>query len=483
MISTARLMLLRTKASGFVATARFQSSFSPAAATPSAAPSGSEESTSKYDGPVIPSLSDRAAKAASPPPLSVLPLSSLVRSLAINSISASPSLFRPSLAVMERLANSQSPLLDPDRNPLLRWLLKRTVYTQFCAGESPAEVGRTVDGLKKMGYRGVILNYAREIVLDHGRAAAPSSTTETVESTAREIDEWRSNTLATVRLASEGDFVAVKFTGAGSKALFHLTRGHPPPPRLEKAITAICDLAQARTVRLLFDAEQTAVQPGIDTWSLDFMRRYNKGAGLPTVYGTYQAYLKSAPTVLAKHLTTAAREGFTLGVKLVRGAYMASDPRHLINDTKADTDQSFDAMMEALMRRDFTGILPLEKEVAPSVALVIATHNHASIRRAQEIHAVQAATGQAKTELAYAQLLGMADDLSCELLQAGREAEAEDAPQAYKYMVWGSTGECVKYLHRRATENRDAASRTRDVRDAMAREWWRRIRRVLTVAA
>ena len=46
---------------------------------------------------------------------------------------------------------------------------------------------------------------------------------------------------------------------------------------------------------------------------------------------------------------------------------------------------------------------------------------------------------------------------------------------AYKYLVWGTTGECMKYLLRRAQENKDAVSRTREGRDEMAKEAGRRV--------
>jgi hypothetical protein len=76
----------------------------------------------------------------------------------------------------------------------------------------------------------------------------------------------------------------------------------------------------------------------------------------------------------------------------------------------------------------------------------------------------------------------MADNVSCELVHAGRVAGGEkkvDIPQAYKYLVWGTTGECMKYLSRRAQENKDAVQRTREGRDAMAAELIRRIKKAV----
>lgn len=383
---------------------------------------------------------------------------------------------------MSTLAHSQWPLLSPDKNPLLRFFLKRTFYKQFCAGENASEVNTTISGLKDIGFKGVILGYAREVVLDENQKEdlISSGTDEAAEACIRnEIIPWAKGTLETVRLASPTDFVALKFTGAGSQALYDLSKQTGPSQALGEAIDSICTLAASRGVRLLFDAEQNAVQAGIDAWTLNYMRKYNQnGSRRAVVYGTYQAYLKATPSILASHLAAARKEGFTLGVKLVRGAYLGSDPRHFIHDTKADTDAAYNGIAESLVRRSYGATLkPAEGETEfPSVNAVLAGHNHTSVRKVQALRTAQAQNGEEQTELVYAQLQGMADEVSCELVQAGLVAEGEkvDIPKAYKYLVWGTTGECMKYLLRRAQENRDAVQRTREGRNAMAGELVRR---------
>ena len=68
--------------------------------------------------------------------------------------------------------------------------------------------------------------------------------------------------------------------------------------------------------------------------------------------------------------------------------------------------------------------------------------------------------------MVYAQLLGMADHVSGELIQAASSSGSTDdeasmeKPRVCKYMVWGSVEDCAKYLVRRAEENRDAVQRT-----------------------
>ena len=389
---------------------------------------------------------------------------------------------------MSFLAHSQSPILNPDTNPILRYFLKKTFYRQFCAGENPTEVKQTIDGLKNLGFKGVILGYAREVVMNDEQKDGLKSCGEyeAAEACIRsEIIPWAKGTLETVRLASPTDFVALKFTGAGSQALYDLSRQADPSPALGEAIDSVCELAASRGVRLLFDAEQNAVQAGIDAWTLHYMQKYNKrGNGKAVVYGTYQAYLKATPSVLASHLAVARKEGFPLGVKLVRGAYLGSDPRHLIYDTKAETDVAYNGIAESLVRRTYGPVLkPGGGESSaefPDINVVLAGHNHTSVRRVQAIRTSQAEKNEKQIDLVYAQLQGMADEVSCELVQAGKvEGEKKvDIPKAYKYLVWGTTGECMKYLLRRAQENRDAVQRTREGRHAMAGELIRRVKTV-----
>ncbi|OLN86597.1 putative proline dehydrogenase, mitochondrial 2 [Colletotrichum chlorophyti] len=439
--------------------------------------------TTSASSPTTPST---ATDMRSPAPLSVLPLHMIIRSLLTSTISSSPILLPPSLWIISALAHTTNPVLNPDRNPLLRFLLKHTFYAQFCAGENPTEVTRTIARLKDIGFTGVILGYAKEVVLTDSQAQDFALCMEgktAQECVDNEIMPWAEGTLETVRLAQPGDFVALKFTGAGRQALHSLSEHLPPSTAMADAIDSICSLATERGVRLLFDAEQAALQPGIDDWAVDYMRKYNTVPGNAIVYNTYQAYLKSTPLTLRHHLRTAQAEGFTLGVKLVRGAYIGSDPRHLIHDTKADTDVAYDSIAESLLRRQWGDVLQGDSHMPP-VSLVLASHNAESVRRARTI----CDTGEAKIQVAFAQLQGMADEVSCELLPSKSPAGVREkhagsrAVDAYKYLVWGSTGECMKYLLRRAHENRDAVQRTRDGRNAVWHELVRRAKNAVGVS-
>lgn len=136
----------------------------------------------------------------------------VIRSLVISSISSSRLLLPPSLSLMSLLASTQISLLNPDKNPLLRFFIKKTFYAQFCAGATYAEAERTIDRLKELGFSGVILGYAREIVLTDQQLASLSSCDgpNVEECIKTEITPWKQGTIDTVNLAKPGDFVALK---------------------------------------------------------------------------------------------------------------------------------------------------------------------------------------------------------------------------------------------------------------------------------
>ena len=255
----------------------------------------------------------------------------------------------------------------------------------------------------------------------------------------------------------------------------------PPSKPLDEAITQICELAKAREVPLLFDAEQQAVQPGIDAWTLEYQKRYNRDTpGKALVYGTYQAYLRSTPAVLAKHLAVASDQGFTCGVKLVRGAYLGTDPRHLFWSRKEDTDKAYNSIVGSLLCKRYGDVLQSQngkERQFPMVNVVLASHNLHTVRKAMEERKNQPKDGSEPVHMVYAQLMGMADHVGGELVQAGiaavemeKSTKGADTPKAYKYCVWGTVTECLKFLLRRAEENRDAVVRTEESRVALRAE-------------
>lgn len=259
---------------------------------------------------------------------------------------------------------------------------------------------------------------------------------------------------------------------------------------------AICSAVVQKGCRLWIDAEQQVFQDSIDDLALRLMYKYNSSEK-SYIYNTYQAYLKSTPERLSRHLRLAAREHWCFGLKLVRGAYIASEPeRHqVIHSTKEGTDDCYDGIVESLLEGRYPVTLKGEEECPlPRLQLFLATHNQSSIERARA-HQWSRLTGHGHAQalmIEYGQLQGMADEISCQLLQsdqqtlqnsrtvAGEAAATERmrlenwVPSVYKCLCWGSLIECTHFLVRRAVENQGALDRTRLAVVALRREIWRR---------
>ncbi|OHE95412.1 proline oxidase [Colletotrichum orchidophilum] len=387
------------------------------------------------------------------PPHSKLPLKILLRSLLVATISSHRVLLGPSLAILEFLNSShRSWIFDVQRNPVLHGLLKKTMYNHFCAGENRGEVTSTIEEIKRMGFRGAILTYAREIVVENrteqesGRELKEAGCSlETELDTG--IDAWREGVQKTVEKLSEEDILALKLTGAGAAVSEALTSRKPLPAQMESALADVCSRAMERGARIFMDAEQISVQLGIDTVALDLMRRFNTKGKVAVVFNNYQAYLKSTPDILAQHMTLADKDGFVLGVKLVRGAYISSEPRHLINDSKESTDDSYNSIARGLLTQEYREFGALDGKPFPNTDLFLATHNKASVLEANELQQTRAKEGRPLIKIQYGQLLGMADEVSFSLLQlADQGADAKTsqnkAPiEVYKCLSWGSLGD------------------------------------------
>jgi len=117
------------------------------------------------------------------------------------------------------------------------------------------------------------------------------------------------------------------------------------------------------------------------------MRRFNKTQ--PLIYGTFQAYLRRTPAYLALSIEDARKNGYMLGVKLVRGAYHESETReHEVHGkmtispdilppvwgSKKDTDTCYDACANVLL----DSIAEDMEQGSWTIATLFGTHNWTS---------------------------------------------------------------------------------------------------------
>ncbi|KAK2808801.1 hypothetical protein FQN49_008680, partial [Arthroderma sp. PD_2] len=127
-----------------------------------------------------------------------------------------------------------------------------------------------------------------------------------------------------------------------------------------------------------------------------------------------------------------------------------------------DTDNAFDEAARLLATQH------IDDHSAPKISLVLASHNKESTSKIRALRQDQIRHGLPLADVIYSQLMGMADELSMSITQSTTDVD-EDA-QVYKYVVWGSTEECVMYLLRRAEENRDAIERSSASQTALWQE-------------
>ncbi|EAS28609.3 uncharacterized protein CIMG_09813 [Coccidioides immitis RS] len=390
-----------------------------------------------------------------------MPTASLLRSIMLQTVMSRPRLMDMASTVIHRNVQFLT------GNALFRFLLDNMFYAQFCAGRTEAEIRETVEGLRSMGYRGVILAYAREVDLSNSQFQSGTADSDALHK--EHVAQWLQGTLRTINYAQRGDYVAVKYTGAGIGCVHALETGQNPDNLMADALEQICASARKQEVKLLFDAEHYVQKAGIDSWTMDLMQKYNRD-GQTVVYNTYQMYLKESTATLESHLRMAQEGKFSLGVKLVRGAYINSDPRHLIHDTKEDTDRAFNNAAVMLATQH------IDNPSAPKIGLVLASHNKESTEMMRELRQEQLRRGLPLADVVYAQLMGMADELSMSLTQKVPDLEEENN-HVFKYVVWGTTQECMMYLLRRAEENRDAVERSSVSKQAL----WEELRGRLTL--
>ncbi|XP_055339437.1 proline dehydrogenase 1, mitochondrial-like [Paramacrobiotus metropolitanus] len=234
---------------------------------------------------------------------------------------------------------------------------------------------------------------------------------------------------------------------------------------LARRMDTIAEHAFRKKMRILVDAEQSYFQPAIARFSLELMRRYNKEK--PTIYNTYQCYLRDAHVNMMSHLELSRQEGFLFGAKVVRGAYIVLERERAqslgypdpINPDFETTSRMYEKVVSAILE---------DMLQRPGKAnIVIAGHNEHTVRWA--IDKIRALNIPQKTkQLYFGQLLGMCDHLSFTL--------AHNGYNVVKCVPYGSVDEVLPYLIRRAHENRGFMEKTVKERRLLRRELYRRLR-------
>ncbi|AAS54326.1 AGL165Wp [Eremothecium gossypii ATCC 10895] len=195
------------------------------------------------------------------------------------------------------------------------------------------------------------------------------------------------------------------------------------------------------------DAEKYEVQcAGVYELQRLMFAKYNPvSSPIVSCIGTWQLYLRDAAADLVAQAERAEREGYKLGLKLVRGAYLHSEPnRDVIHPTKEATDEHYNEVMAKVIQD-----LLANGEHSVFGHLVVASHNYQSQMLATML--LQAhGESVGKSNVVLGQLLGMADNVTYDLIHN------HGARNIIKYVPWGPPKETKDYMHRRLQENGDA---------------------------
>ncbi len=344
---------------------------------------------------------------------------------------------------MVAVATKATPLLMKMGFPI-NGVLRNTVFKQFVGGETLEESARAT---KLLGSYGV------QVILDYGVEAKEG------ESNFDDVTEHIIEAIDFAATQNNIPFVSVKLTGVASHILLEHLNDAPRLrsgihdsesenaqwQRVRERMYAICDVAQEKGVGILLDAEETWIQDPIDRLAVELMTVYNKEKVI--VYNTYQLYRNDRLSFLQLSHRIAKEQGFLLGAKLVRGAYMEkeraraqqmgySSPIHADKDA---TDKDFDAAAKYCIENKET------------ISLLLATHNEQSnLKIASEMESLSLPNDF--NHIHFSQLYGMGDHITFNMANQGYNVS--------KYLPFGPISEVIPYLMRRAEENSSVNGQT-----------------------
>ncbi len=335
----------------------------------------------------------------------------------------------------------------------VKGLIKSTVFDHFCGGVTEEDCLQVVDKMYSKGVSSV-LDYSVE-----------------GKETEEQFDHALQMTLKTIEFAKEREaipFAVFKPTGVGRFYLFEkkgenlqFTESEQKEwDRVLERFEIICKTAYEKDVLLLIDAEHSWMQDAADDIVLDMMRKYNKQKCI--VFNTAQTYRWDRYDFVKKVHEIGLAEGFHVGFKVVRGAYMEVERERAaqkgypdpICATKPQTDATFNKTVNYIL-----------EHLNNNMALFAGSHNEESnymiIEKMRELN-----IPHNDKKMWFGQLYGMSDNISYNL--------AKHNYNVAKYLPFGPVYDVVPYLIRRAEENTSVAGQTNRELDLLDMELKRR---------
>jgi len=317
-------------------------------------------------------------------------------------------------------------------------LIRATVFDHFCGGVNEDDCLSVVD---KMYTKGV------SSVLDYSVEGKEEE---------NQFDAALQMTLKTIEFAKERKaipFAVFKPTGLGRLDLYEkvgekqiLTSDEQAEwDRVVARFDLVCGEAHKKNVALLIDAEESWMQDAADDLVTEMMRKYNKEKVI--VFNTLQMYRWDRLDYLKKLHEQAKTEGFFIGMKLVRGAYMEKENLRAeekgyptpICASKEASDINYDAAVLYMA------------EHLDAMSIFAGTHNEESTYKLMQLMKSKGISSK-DDRIWFGQLYGMSDNISYNL--------AANEYNIAKYLPFGPVKDVMPYLIRRAEENTSVAGQT-----------------------
>jgi len=317
-------------------------------------------------------------------------------------------------------------------------LIRATVFNHFCGGVTEEDCMPVIDKM-----------YAKNVhaILDYSAEGKEEE---------KQFDKVVKITTGIMDFAKEKEsmpFAVFKPTGIGRMEIFTKVSEGKELTQTEKEewdrvlvrFDAVAKAAHDKNVPLLIDAEDYCMQKAADEAVEDLMQKYNKDKAI--VFGTLQLYRHDRMDYIKALHQRAKTQGFHVGMKLVRGAYMEKERARAekmgYQDPICADKPATDKMFNDVLKYIFDNI--------DMMALYVGTHNEESSLLFKDL------IDNSKLEkndprLWFGQLYGMSDHISYNIGALGYNVS--------KYLPFGPVRDVMPYLIRRADENTSVGDQT-----------------------
>lgn len=326
----------------------------------------------------------------------------------------------------------------------IKGIIRNTIFKQFVGGETLAETILVAQ---------MLAEHNVDVILDYGVEGKEGE---------ENFDQATQVFIDVINHAASQKnipFISIKVTGLASHELLQTLHEAPRLrsgihdneieqaawDRVRERMYAICEAAAEKNVGVLVDAEESWIQDPIDRLTMEMMAIFNKQKAV--VFNTIQLYRHDRLHFLRISHQIAEAQGFVLGLKLVRGAYMEKERALAIEKNRTSPIQ----VSKEATDTDYDEAVRFCMDHIHSTAVIIASHNEQSnLLGAKLLDEMMLPHNHPHVH--FSQLYGMSDTITFNLAKEGFNVS--------KYLPFGPIQDVIPYLMRRAQENTSVSGQT-----------------------